>query len=67
MFRSLMVLLTVGFVGVAVASLVFSVLIPLLAIALKIAVVAVIGYFILRMVKPGMADDLKRKVRREDS
>ncbi len=66
MFRSILALLTVGFVGVAVASLVFSLLIPLVAVAIKIAVVAVIGYFILRLVKPGMADDLKRKVRRED-
>ena len=60
MFRSIFVLLTVGFVGVAVSGIVFGLLFPLVMVALKIAFFVLIGYLILRIVKPEMADNLKR-------
>lgn len=66
MIRALLVLLTVGFVGVAVSGVVFSLVLPLLLIAFKIALFLCAGYFILRLVKPEMAEDLKEKVTKTD-
>lgn len=60
MLRSILVLLTVGFVGIAVSGIVFGLLLPLVMVALKIAFFVLIGYLILRLVKPEMADNLKR-------
>jgi hypothetical protein len=62
MLRSLLVLLTVGLVGMAVTGFVFSLLMPLAALAVKIGVVLLVGYLILRLVKPDMADSLRDKV-----
>jgi hypothetical protein len=59
MFRSLLVLLTVGFVGMAVSGIVFGLLFPLIMVALKILFFVLIGYLILRLVKPDLADNLK--------
>lgn len=59
MLRSLFVLLTVGFVGLAVSGVVFGLLLPLVMVALKILFFVLIGYLILRLVKPEMADNLK--------
>lgn len=59
MFRSLLVLLTVGFVGLAVSGIVFGLLLPLIMVALKILFFVLIGYLILRLVKPDLADNLK--------
>ena len=61
MLRSMFTLLTVGLVGLAVTGVVFSLLIPLLAIALKVALFVGIAYLILRLVKPEMADNLRKK------
>jgi len=59
MLKSLLVLLTVGFVGVAVSGIVFGLLWPLLMVALKITFFVLIGYLILKVVKPDLANNLK--------
>jgi len=61
MLRSMFTLLTVGLVGLAVTGVVFSLLIPLLAVALKVVLFVGIAYLILRLVKPEMADNMRRK------
>jgi hypothetical protein len=61
MFRSILTLLTVGLVGLAATGVVFSLLIPLLAVALKVLLFVGIAYLILRLVKPEMADNMRRK------
>jgi hypothetical protein len=62
MLRSLLVLLTVGLVGMAVTGFIFSLLMPLAALAVKIGVILLVGYLILRLVKPDMADSLRDKM-----
>jgi predicted membrane channel-forming protein YqfA (hemolysin III family) len=59
MLKSLFVVLTVGVVGFAVSGIVFGLLFPLVIVALKILFFVLIGYLILRLVKPEMADNLK--------
>ena len=63
MLRSLFTLLTVGLVGLAVTGVVFSLLVPLLIIAVKVVLFVGIAYVILRLVKPEMADNLRDKVK----
>jgi hypothetical protein len=64
MLRAIVTLLILGFVGMAVLSLLFGLLLPLLAIALKVALVLLIGYFVLRVVSPGDAAKVREKLRR---
>jgi len=64
MIRAIVTLLILGFVGMAVLSLLFGLLIPLLAIALKVALVLLIGYFVLRLVSPKDAERVREKLRR---
>ncbi len=59
MIRALLVLMTVGVVGFAVTGVVFSLVVPLLLVAIKIAFFCMIVYVILRMVKPDLAEDLR--------
>lgn len=61
MIRALLVLLTVGVVGVAVTGVVFSLVLPLALLAIKIAFFCMIVYVVLRMVKPDLAEDLKER------
>ncbi|MDX1577858.1 MAG: hypothetical protein R3266_05210 [Gemmatimonadota bacterium] len=61
MIRAVLVLLTVGVVGVAVTGVVFSLLLPLLLLALKAVFFVGIAYLILRMVNPEMADRWKER------
>ncbi len=62
MIRSLLILLAVGLVGMAVIGVVFSMLVPLLVLAVKVGLVLVVGYFVLRLVRPDLADECKRKL-----
>lgn len=61
MVRALLVLLTVGMVGVAVTGVVFSLVLPLVLLAIKVAFFCLIVYVVLRMVKPDLAEDLKER------
>lgn len=64
MLRAIITLLILGFVGMAVLSLLFGLLVPLLAIALKVGLVLVVGYFLLRVVSPAKAEKVREKLRR---
>lgn len=61
MIRALLVLMTVGVVGVAVTGVVFSLVLPLVLLAIKVAFFCMIVYVVLRMVKPDLAEDLKER------
>lgn len=62
MIRSLLILLAVGLVGLAVVGVVFSMLVPLLVLALKVGLVLVVGYLVLRLIRPDLAEECKRKL-----
>jgi len=64
MIRAIVTLLFLGFVGMVVLSLLFGLLVPLLAIALKVGLVLLIGYFVLRLVSPKDAEKVREKLRR---
>jgi len=61
MMRTFLVLMTAGVVGVAVTGVVFSFVLPLVFVALKVAFFCMIVYLVLRMVNPDMAQDLKER------
>jgi len=61
MIRAFLVLMTVGVVGFAVTGVVFSLVLPLVFLALKVAFFCMIVYMVLRMVNPDMAQDLKER------
>ena len=64
MLRAIVTLLILGFVGMAILSVLFGLLVPLLAIALKVGLVLVIGYFVLRIVSPKDAEKVREKLKR---
>lgn len=66
MARAIGSLLVMGLLGMFVLSLLFTVLMPLLAIAIKVALVLVVGYFILRFVSPNDAERIRDKFRKTD-
>ncbi|GEM_PF-1777398 len=66
MARAIGSLLVMGLLGMFVLSLLFTVLIPLLEIAIKVALVLVVGYFILRFVSPNDAERIRDKFRKTD-
>ncbi|MBK5096187.1 MAG: hypothetical protein JJE01_00295 [Gemmatimonadetes bacterium] len=62
MARAIITLLVLGLVGMTVLSLLFGVLVPLLIIAVKVALVLVVGYGILRLVSPSDAEKVRDKL-----
>jgi len=67
MIRAIFTLLIMGLLGMFVLGLLFSVLMPLLMLALKVAAVLVVGYLLLRLVSPGDADRIRDKIRNKES
>ncbi|HSM08291.1 MAG TPA: hypothetical protein VLA33_04655 [Gemmatimonadota bacterium] len=65
MIRAILTLLVMGLLGMFVLGLLFSVLMPLLMFALKVAAVLVVGYLLLRLVSPRDAERLRDKLRNE--
>lgn len=63
MIRALLVLFAVGIAGLAAAGIVFSVVVPLAALALKILFIVLIGYLVLRLLRPDVADDVKSRMK----
>jgi hypothetical protein len=59
MIRALMTLLFVGFLGFVALGIVTSLAVPLLALAVKIAVVLFVGYLILNLVAPDRAEEVR--------
>jgi uncharacterized membrane protein YjfL (UPF0719 family) len=64
MIRALLILAVVGFAGIVAISLIFSLLTPLVLWAVKIAVMLLVGYFILKLISPKTADEVRSKIRR---
>lgn len=62
MARAIATLLVLGLVGMTVLSLLFGVLMPLLIIAVKVSLVLVVGYSILRLVSPADAEKVRGKL-----
>jgi hypothetical protein len=62
MVRAIVTLLVLGLMGMTVLSLLFGVLMPLLLIALKVSLVLVVGYGILRLVSPSDAEKVRDKL-----
>lgn len=65
MIRSVLVLLVVGVLGLAVLGVLFSVMLPLAVLAIKIAVVLLLGYFILRLVRPDLAEKYRSRLQND--
>lgn len=63
MVRALFVLLAVALAGMVAVGLIFSMVIPLAALAIKILFVLLVGYLILRLIRPDLADDVKSRLR----
>ncbi len=61
MIRSLFVLFAVGVGGMIAFGLVTALVAPLFLLALKIAFVLMIGYLILRMLKPKKAEEIRSR------
>ena len=61
MFRSLLVLFAVGVGGVFALGLLTAIIGPILALAIKIAFVVLIGYLILRLFKPEKAEEMRNR------
>lgn len=62
MIRSLLLLLVVGLAGLFAVGLIFSVLGPLLVFALKLGLLLLAGYFVLKLVRPDLAEECRRKI-----
>lgn len=63
MIRAILTLLVMGLLGMFVLGLLFSVFMPLLMLALKVAAVLVLGYLLLRLVSPRDAEKIRDKFR----
>ncbi len=61
MFRSILLLLAVGVGGVVALGLVTALVVPLLALAFKIAFFVLIGYLVLRLIKPDKAEEMRNR------
>ena len=61
MFRSILLLLAVGVGGVVAFGLVTALVVPLLALAFKIAFFVLIGYLVLRLIKPDKAEEMRNR------
>ena len=64
MIRAIFTLLVLGFLGMVVLSMIFGLLVPLVGFAIKIALVLLVGYLVLRVVSPTQADKVREKLRR---
>ena len=64
MIRAIFTLLVLGFLGMVVLSMIFGLLVPLVGFAIKVALVLLVGYLILRVVNPNQADKVREKLRR---
>ncbi|WP_420447894.1 hypothetical protein [Candidatus Palauibacter sp.] len=61
MFRAAAVLVAAGAVGLWVTGILFSVLLPLVWMAVKVAFFIAIFYLIVRMINPDFANKVKEK------
>ena len=64
MIKSIVYLLVLGFVGMMVLGVLFNVLGPIIGFAIKLALIMVVGYFLLRIFSPKKANEVREKLRR---
>ncbi|MFQ5889961.1 MAG: hypothetical protein ACE5JR_07895 [Gemmatimonadota bacterium] len=64
MIRSILSLVVIGLLGMMVISAIFGLLIPLIALAIKVALVLLFGYLILRLISPKKAEEVRSRLRR---
>jgi fatty acid desaturase len=62
MIRALLMLFVVGIVGMVALGLLLGVLLPLAMVAVKVALVLLVGYFILRLVRPDLAEKYRSRL-----
>lgn len=62
MIRALLMMFVVGLIGLVALGLVFSVLLPLALVAIKVAFVLLVGYFVLRLVRPDLAEKYRSRL-----
>lgn len=61
MFRAAVVLVAAGAVGLWVTGILFSVVLPLVWMVVKIAIFVAVFYLIVRMINPEFANKMKEK------
>lgn len=61
MFRAAVVLVAAGAVGLWVTGILFSLVLPILWMGVKIAVFLAVAYLAVRLINPEFADKLKEK------
>jgi len=61
MFRAAVVLVAAGAVGLWVTGLLFSLVLPLVWMAVKVAIFVAIFYLVVRMINPEFANKMKEK------
>lgn len=61
MFRAALVVVAAGAVGLWVTGILFSVVLPLLWMAIRVAIFVAVVYFVLRLINPKCADKMKEK------
>lgn len=64
MVRSILALVALGLLGMLVLATIFNLVLPLLALAVKVAAVLLLGYLILRLVSPRRAEEVRERLRR---
>lgn len=62
MLRSLILLFVVGIAGLVAVGFIFSILVPLAWWALKIALILLLGYVILKLARPDLADEVRSRI-----
>lgn len=62
MIRALLTIAVVGIVAMALLGVVFSMMVPLLVFSLKVAAVLLVGYFVLKLVRPDLAEECREKL-----
>lgn len=62
MIRALIVMTLVGLAALVVAVLLVGFLFPVVVFLLKLAFLAVVGWFVLRLFKPELAEDYRRRL-----
>lgn len=61
MFRAAVVLVAAGAVGLWVTGILFSLVLPLVWMAVKVAIFVAIFYLVVRMINPEFANKMKEK------
>ncbi|WP_419948791.1 hypothetical protein [Candidatus Palauibacter sp.] len=61
MIRGALILVAAGAVGLWVTGILFSLIVPLLGLMLKVAIFVAVAYLVVRLINPEFADKMKEK------